>query len=523
MKFIYFKNFLLFVFTLAINIGEPLYARAEYDANEDLSYYTPEAMAAVEQELGLDTSFRVTEVEPDDIRLLFVTYPLDEDGGALWESTKVSVGRNALYLLPQKINAIEYGGVAISLFYNQTDRMPLAVNTLFGDLFDPPKNGRSRGFIPLLQVIVEGAVQDSEIDPEKLSKDIVTLLPLLQRLTVQQRQVGLFFQGGVAFGSFMFQIHTPFLVAERNFWLGSADREFVADIMNVYADGAEFDYNQVFRIRAGLGDTRLKLGLNMVNMTNFSLDFGVEAILPTSLISYDPRFQTHSEQVVEPRTVAREQFITNMTRVLDGVRDYELDPRLGNNGHFGGGIYLETKFGMFHDFVQLWSRFSYDLLARAKEDRMFMFKSELTTQELGRELTSDNPEAESAALVNQYLREKIIPSTFRCTVRPGGVFNFVTAATVNLARWRFTFGYDFYARQKEHIHKLHDTDVKLSSLLIERGVVERIQQHKLFTESLYSWTGPRADFAFGYGTDFTILSENIGNDWSIYLKFTASF
>ncbi len=516
----FFKKMLTLIILL-----KPIFFTAYAWVNDhDLSYFSMERLLELEEELGLDMNFKMSKIEASDLRALFATYPLD---GPLWKSTRAPSGRDPLYLLPQKIIAIEYGGVAISFFYNQTNRMPMTVSTLFGDLFDPPgAGGEPRGFIPLLQTSIEGFIADSEssVNPEQVSRDVVTLLPFLRNLTTQQRQAGFFVQAGFAMGPLMLQVHTPFLISERNFWLGARDRRLVEELMKNYAtSAADFDYSELFHIRYGLGDTRLKLGLNMVNMTNFALDFGGEAILPTSLLSYDPRFQTHSEQVVEATPIAIDDFVTNMTDVLRGIRDYWLDPRLGNNGHWGAGIYLETKFGLFHDFFQLWTRVSYDLLMRGKEDRLFMFVPTLTSESLDSIPPSDNRNQAEADLVNAYLKQYVLPSAFRCTIRPGGVFNAVAVGTVNWGRWRFSLGYDYYAKQKEHLHRLHDTNVKISDLAVEAGLVERVQQHKIFSESLYSWTSKKAQYSFGYGSDFTLANENIGSDWTVYLKFVASF
>lgn len=476
---------------------------------------------------------RTVNVDIDDIALLFGTYPLSEP---LWLNTRAPAGRDVLYLLPQKLAAIEYGGLAVTIFYNQTNRMPLSVKTLFGDLFDqkgctqtPPfqteKCDSERGFIHLLTALIEGATEGSDIDARQVSRDIVTLYPLLQNMTIQQRQLGIFFQYGIPFGPFMFQIHTPFIVSERNFWLSLRNIDTISDIMKTYYQGSDFDYSQVVQFKAGLGDTRLKLGLNMVNMTNFALDFGAESIIPTSLIFYKADFRSAAQRILNGASIPRQQFESNMANVLQGIRDYFLEPRLGNGGHFGLGIFLESKCGLFHDFIQLWSRFSYDLLLKAKEDRLFPLKATMTVADLEPVIQIDEAYTvqERADILENYLRQYIFPSTFRCTIKPGGVFNAVLGASVNYKQWRFTLGYDFYACQRERVYSLDKPKRNLFDVDIEKGIANHVEQHKIFTESLYNWSGKKSTFALGYGTDVTLFGKNIGNDWSVYFKLVASF
>lgn len=480
-----------------------------------------------EKENGLTSDLRLVNLEPFDLALAFIPFPLPKP---LWISTKKPIGRDLLYSFPQKI--MVDGGITTSLFLNVTDRMPVSVNSLFGNSLeekfvkDDDGNLTPVGFIPLLRMLLDGATGDLEdvANPETLSRDIVTMLPLLRNITIQAYKTGLWWQGGMALGPFMLQLQTSLQVAIRNFWLGSQDREDVAQIMAQHFQGSDFDYSELYQIRAGLGDTRFKVGLNTVNMTNFKLDVGGELILPTSLFAGDPRLKTDTDLVVEPDPIPREEFVSNMTTVLQGIRDYLLAPQLGNAGHFGTGIYLESKVDLFHELAQLWMRVSYDYLFTAEEDRLFLFKTTRTTQDLENLSGDEDRRPETALVVNEYLQQYLFPSSFRCDVLPGGVFNAIISVSTTMNRWRFGMGYDFYAKKPERIRRLKNTSVSMNDLDISKGIADKsMHQHKIFSESLYTISSKKTYMAVGWGSDFTLASRNIGSDWTFYLKFVASF
>ena len=61
----------------------------------------------------------------------------------------------------------------------------------------------------------------------------------------------------------------------------------------------------------------------------------------------------YKKQIVFISTII---FSIGLILLITGCEKYErdnlIDPRLGNNGHYGLGCYVESKISLFHNFVQ---------------------------------------------------------------------------------------------------------------------------------------------------------------------------
>jgi hypothetical protein len=422
----------------------------------------------------------------------------------LWKSTTHPAGRDLLYLLPYKISAIEYGGFALNFLFNMTDNLKLTTNDLFS--IEDALNDQSHFY----------DIVAAYVPTETTADEIKELMPLFKKITLQEYRTGMLAQFGITRGPFSFQIHSSLQLAIRNLWLNLRDRAEITEVMRQKFGVGDFDEREGFCLRFGLGDTRLKMGLNTVNAPSAQIDVGLEAILPTSRFSYSPSIQLG---LAKASFTDEEDLKLALSNSLRGVRDYLLDPRLGN-GHFGFGCYIEAKIGLFHDLIQWWNHISYDVLFPDDEDRIFMFRKTLTPENIDPALVPHPSED----LLNRYTRQYVFPSSFKSSVYPGGILNFVTAANADFTkRVRFALGYDFYSQQEERIKSIHNTDIKIQDLRVEDAEVPSVYQHKIFSEIFYHNPKPKSDFGAGVGGDITVGSRNIGEDWTAYIKIASSF
>ena len=423
----------------------------------------------------------------------------------LWQNTKAPKGRDILYLLPHKITAIEYGGVALNLFFNMTDKLHVSADSLL----DLGNAINQKTLIDTIITILEG--KDIQVSVE----EITSLLPLFKKFTIQERKGGGFLQWGFVRGPFSIQMHTSLQFSERNFFLNKNDEEAIRAISNQIVPGGEFDEREFYRLAYGMGDTRLKVGMNTLNLTNFQTDVGVEAIFPTSrFTSRQPHF------TIPEQGNALQLFKENGLSLLQGVRDYLLNPQFGNGGHFGLGCYFESKIGIFHNLAQLWTRISYDLLFEGDEIRLIMFKKTISPDAL--KVPLGDADAESKRLI-QFTKEYLFPTSFKTTVKPGGIFNVVNSINVDIKKWRLALGHDFYAQQAEQITDIFNTNIDFSALRVEDAEAGNSQQHKVFAEATWFKDFNKSNLGIGLGGDTTIYSVGLGYDWTIYLKFAASF
>ena len=416
----------------------------------------------------------------------------------LWKNTRPPAGRDILYLLPHKITAVEYGGGAINMFFNMTDDMRVTTQDLL--------NLEQKTFKELIEQI---------LTPETESQ----LIPLFQKMITQERKFGYLIQAGFLFNRFTFQCNTSLQLAERNFWLSVHDRKEIKRLVQEIWDGmAFFKEKEMYKIRVGMGDTRLKLGMNTINMTSFQSDVGIEAIVPTSKLSYTPHIQRSNMSAFDKsdNDIPNEEFQKTLTSILKAVRDNAVNPRLGN-GHWGLGCYYEGQVGLFHELARLWTRISYDYLLEGNEDRLIKFKQTMKPSDMtGTTPTNDK--------IKQYFREYVAPAAASCTIHPGGVLNFIMATTIDVTKfWRYSLGYDFYTQQQERIKSVHDDVVNVAALQIDDAETLQIRQHKIFTEIMYHVAQKYKDWGFGFGGDVTIKSKNIGDDWTLYFKGAVTF
>ncbi|MFA5306806.1 MAG: hypothetical protein WC365_05140 [Candidatus Babeliales bacterium] len=421
----------------------------------------------------------------------------------LWKSTTHPAGRDILYLIPYKISAIEYGGFALNFLFNMTNNLKLTTNDLFSiESFLAPEND-------IFNIIA------SFISSTTTADEIKEFVPFFKKITLQEYRSGMLAQFGLNRGPFSFQIHSSLQLAIRNLWLSVTDRQVLTDLLRQKFGVGDFNQSEGYRLRFGLGDTRVKIGLNTLNAPSAQIDVGLETILPTSRFSYSPNIQIG---LAKAAFTNEEDLKLMLSNSVKGVRDYLLDPHLGN-GHFGFGCYVEAKLGIFHDLIQWWNHLSYDVLFPDDENRIFMFRKTLTPTDIDPRFVPPNENT-----LNQYIRQYVFPSSFQSKVYPGGILNFVTAANADFTkRVRFALGYDFYSQQAERIKSIQSSEVKIQELRIEDTEVPSVYQHKIFSEILYHNPKPKSDFGVGVGGDITVGSRNIGEDWTFYIKVASSF
>ncbi len=421
----------------------------------------------------------------------------------LWQHTRAPAARDILYSLPYKITAVEFGGFSVKTFFNMTNRMQVTAKNLFADI---------DALTSMSDVVAAMGVT---------AQEFAQLVPLVQKITLQERKAGMLLQAGAARGPFTIQVHTSLQLGERNFWLSQRDRDAINSVMQDKFSSDMGD-KELYKIRTGPGDTRIKLGFNTLNMTNFQNDIGIELILPTSQLTghTDEGPGLASGDFSDP-DVAK----ANGIRTFRGIRDYLLNPRLGNRGHFGLGCYIEQKYGLFHDTVQLWARASYDIIFAGDEERMFRFNKTTTAEALQALLDAGDTHVAVLKAANaRYLLENILPSSFKSHVQPGGIANVVLAANFDINKhWRGALGYDFYAQRQEEIKAIYNTDTNISELAVSQAEFGYAVQHKCFSEIFYHNKTKRSDLGIGLGGDATIAASGIGADWTTYIKCSVAF
>jgi hypothetical protein len=426
----------------------------------------------------------------------------------LWITTKPEKGRDILYLMPSKITSIEYGGGSCNLFFNMTSKMYLTGSNLLNiDQIDSQLLGALLGLIPL-----PAGIQNPN--------QIGLLLPFTKKITIQERKFGPYFQTGFVHGAFILQCHTSLQVGVRNFWLNKRDQEEIRQLNElIFGESQQFDDSNLYRVRVGLGDTRVKLGLNALNSKLLQTDVGMECILPTSRSSRKtlPEVDVDSS-LNDDTTIFKAAFDS-----LFNIRDYLLTPEIGNGGHFGLGFYLESKFNLFNGLAELITRASFDKFFESEEQRLMLQKKSVTAADLVAIPVGATP-AEALALVTKFAKQYLIPLPYKVDIEPGGIFNGIMILNIPYKKWNFRYGYDFYYQQAEQFKKVYADADTLPLLSVERARVGSIIQHKISSETTYRIKKfNNINLDLGFGGDTTISAHNIGKDWTMYVKIASEF
>ncbi|MBD3273383.1 hypothetical protein GF385_03490, partial [Candidatus Dependentiae bacterium] len=409
-----FKKLFIFITVLAFTITPTKISCMDFD---DMNFD--------DMDIDLDMLDEVEYVPSKSLSDIFdkLLPVIEEIETPLWNKTKQPKGRDTLYLIPHRISSLEYGGLIFNLFFNYTNKMDFSINEVLK--LDENKSALNE----FTQTLIE------ELDANEAS----ALIPLFKRLTIQERKIGALIQLGFILGAFRIEIDSSLQFSERNFWLSKRDQ---ARIKEMFSDAnSTFDDKELYKTKFGMGDTRIKLGLNSLNMSNFQVDIGFEGILPTSKFSTDPRLKQYE--------INLENLENDIPDILRSIRDNLITPQLGNFGHFGLGCYFESKIDLFHNSIHLWNRASFDNLFSAKEDRLIPSKQTIQTP-------VDIASLLDPEYATKFIKEYIFPPAYRVKIHPGDIINFVSALSFEIGKkWNFVTGYDYYHQQEEQFETIY--------------------------------------------------------------------
>jgi hypothetical protein len=126
--------------------------------------------------------------------------------------------------------------------------------------------------------------------------------------------------------------------------------------------------------------------------------------------------------------------------------------------------------------------------------------------------------------IAKFMRENIFPYPFLVTISSNDILNFVLAVDFAFGkRAKLAFGYDIYFQGRESLIEIDSGTTPISDLDIEKSLDQHSHQHKFFADISYSLDLDKWSAAAGIGGDLTFMNYNIGRDWTIYIKLSASF
>ncbi|MCL4361453.1 hypothetical protein M1446_03800 [Candidatus Dependentiae bacterium] len=375
------------------------------------------------------------------------------------------------------------------------------------------------------------------------SSDFGRVLDLFQNIKLEQRRAGLMFSYQRTFPDDAYlRIFTPFYWAEANFFLNQNEIDaikgdpFFTEFSTGQDDNAVRDFLKDFVScdRVGFGDTRVEFAGKVIDSERTSAWLGFQATIPTafpfvkgvlagkcSTECKNPCFslQQIGELVLcpEPNLPKAKNIVQNfLLGVLKRLTANVGNLQLGNGGHVGFGpqidVWIEAT-----DCLDLYTRFVYEFLMPAEEDRFFLLKKNPAC--FNRNYNDENLASENLAFLSQQIVNTLYPSIIGVHVRPGGILKFRQAAMVNSDYWRCTLGFDYWHQGKEHIKRFKGSEC----FEFDKAFKSSAYQGKIYGQYIYKVNGCSWHGYLGIGSDVTIFNRGIGKDFTIDIYLGLDF
>ncbi len=421
------------------------------------------------------------------------------------------------------------------LFYNHTDRSHfsrssdsicsyLAVNeeTLLDEI------GR---LVEQIRILDPGF----EINP-------VDVIPLFAPMTIQQRRFGLMFHGMRKFDSWQLRFLWPLYYLERNFFLTSEEQQLVEAQLGK-ADDDEFAEQHLISDRIGFGDARIYVDFSAFETKLTSSRVGIQATLPiafalkkglkgTDFRKGGPRFVFNFEELLDienNRDKATQVLQDFALGALDQLSANLIESGLGNEGHFGLGLYMKSRTKLTPIIRRPWgqkvflrSHTSLEYLFPKREKRFYVDKT--TAKEFERDWSDvDEAEANLAFLGTKFV-DKFYPFVFNTTVHPNFVFIWNSKLCYEGPKYGAFIGSDLWVTGPTKISNIRACPQEVKRKLITRtATLHFAYQSKVFGGFHITFNRPKRNWLLGFNFDATTMSSGIGSDYTLSINLEAHF
>lgn len=364
------------------------------------------------------------------------------------------------------------------------------------------------------------------------------IIECIEQITFQEHRLGAVGYKEWVYDQLCFSARTWVGVAERNYWLDDAYRKkFATTAQYLFpSNDGTFNLSDFVTMNWGIGDTHLKCGWITPLGRGFELKTGVTAIVPTA---------------TETRRVTDRQL---MPLTLDDFQGYGrarlnevfIAPKLGNGGHFGGGLWSDVVWSQkfFHDQHQLKikAHAGVDYLIPGAEERLFMQYPTITiasasaANDLMASFLNGTDDAQFRAFIGQY----ILPEPAMVVVAPGAIVQLGVTMQYNFGQALFFAGYDWYYKSTEKITQIimpsdvatffpAQIDLALVGGRIQGANLSSSNQQKVFggvsynalhrDVSLFSKQFSQLGVSYGLHGAVATAASGLGDDFSIGLSF----
>lgn len=454
------------------------------------------------------------------------------------------------------------GTYGFDIFWNKTNRM------FFSQSSSNLSSYLNIGPSILLDSLSNSFAKISELFPN-IPFAPERIFPLFRNFTVEQRRIGLMFHAEKRVKKVFFYLFTPIYYIERNMFASEVEQEALTLVFGRLDQKSQdtFAKNHLISDKFGLGDTRVSVDFQIKDSELWGFNLGFFMTLPTAFtftkdIEGSTFHKTACQTPIdildlvckgtsndqEEKNAAFQEALCFAYKVLDNLAANILETPLGNGGHVGLGVALQTD-SYLHNFIKRpWanainyrSRVSLEYLCpNVSKTRYFLPKDRSACFEaLGLNQTesiirdqAQNDENYATAVLNffdQQITQEFFPPAFKVKVHPGFIFRSTSKAFHEGDNWYFALGNDFWLQSKEELNHFEPAagcktcKIDADAYKLHAAQKPVAYQGKVWGTVAYKVLRNDVDWVLSFNIDQTYLKSGIGADYTIALGFDAHF
>lgn len=453
-----------------------------------------------------------------------------------------------LFMFPWKRDCTTKG---YQFFYNATGRMYFSSNCSNISAY---LSTTSNGFAEKLQAFLE-AVRDSAapgFDPNQA----IEILTLAEHFTVQERRLGIMFDGEHKRDDWLIRWFWPFYLRERNHFVTPEVQDAIENILNPIVGVASQEEQNIFAEdhlitdQLGFGDFRLEFDRTVCCFPDFEARLGFLITLPFALpiakelIGRDlqpPKrrplfdFQILLDNEDGVLDISEGEAKAFFLSALDNLSAMLLNTKLGNNGHVGFGPIFKTASCLaklvnrpWAENIKMRSRMSLEFQLPAVEQRFFIPRNNKAQFESRDFTTTEQPAwmiEDNYNFVVQTFTDRLFPFATDAIVYPGLIIRSTSRFIYEGEKWSCFLGSDMWIRTGESVTELHNGCPSLScSVVLDKAEHPLAYQSKILAGIARRYCGyDGKEWIVSVNGDTTVMSTGIGLDFMLAVNVDVTF
>ena len=368
--------------------------------------------------------------------------------------------------------------------------------------------------------------------------DFPSILSLFQPMKLQERRMGLMFEGTKPHHKWRLGFKIPLYYLERNYYFTKEEENALrnAPIFTQYpletgsTDESDFIDEHLISDKFGLGDLRISIGYDIAHKSGIDCIVGGELTIPTAVaMGKGLKGQYFKKNIQQPNfdlqefiiqtgksnyDYTKDQGVEFLVGALDRLSALTIDSPLGNYNHVGIGLFGQIKIDSPYFNLSIENNTTLEYIIPHHRKRFFILSQ--NPADFPTDTTGTAEQVEEKILYFQnHLIEKFYPSYLKTKVSPGFIFKATTEFQWRPKQWELMGGLDLWIQSKEKLSHVTAAPDDESRVEIEAARKAFALQAKVLGSITYntargSWWRAAADIGFsttGIGNDYTFVLE----------------